>query len=200
MLNPPRIDIWTEDAIETLRKNYHKYSASQVASMIPGATRNAVIGKAARMGLSRDTGGRMASRPPDPQGDKSQIMKIRRREQRAAKATMASTRLARTSLDERIGGMGSFKMITQTDIPLDLPNMWCEPVSIVDRKPDQCCWPLDTEPGAQPKFCGLPRLMNPPYGETQYCKSHYLVSVAPVSTYRKPLRQRPGVLISNGDR
>ncbi len=44
---------WTEDRVETLKGLWQKgYSARQIAEQLGGVTRNAVIGKAHRMGLS----------------------------------------------------------------------------------------------------------------------------------------------------
>ncbi|WP_259780210.1 GcrA family cell cycle regulator [Aestuariispira ectoiniformans] len=44
---------WTEERVETLKGLWTKgYSARQIAERLGGVTRNAVIGKAHRMGLS----------------------------------------------------------------------------------------------------------------------------------------------------
>ncbi len=44
---------WTEDRVETLKDLWQRgYTARQIAEKLGGVTRNAVIGKAHRMGLS----------------------------------------------------------------------------------------------------------------------------------------------------
>jgi GcrA cell cycle regulator len=49
---------WTEDRVETLKKMWADgQSASQIAKELGGVTRNAVIGKVHRLGLSNRTGG-----------------------------------------------------------------------------------------------------------------------------------------------
>ena len=55
---------WTEERVELLRKLWlGGHSASQVAAELGGVTRNAVIGKVHRLGLSgRDLAGAMAAK------------------------------------------------------------------------------------------------------------------------------------------
>lgn len=57
---------WTEDRVETLKKLWAEgHSASQIAKELGGVTRNAVIGKVHRLGLSgRATPSRPVRRPP----------------------------------------------------------------------------------------------------------------------------------------
>ena len=44
---------WTEDRVEVLKKLWAEgHSASQIAKQLGGVTRNAVIGKVHRLGLS----------------------------------------------------------------------------------------------------------------------------------------------------
>ena len=56
---------WTEDRVETLKKLWADgLSASQIAKQLGGVTRNAVIGKVHRLGLSgRAAPSRPARRP-----------------------------------------------------------------------------------------------------------------------------------------
>lgn len=64
-IHAPRENPWTPERIEKLLDLWgHGYSASQCAMMIGGVTRNAVIGKAHRLGLSdRKTVRRSAPKP-----------------------------------------------------------------------------------------------------------------------------------------
>ena len=49
---------WTDERVETLRRMWNEgQSASQIAKELGGVTRNAVIGKVHRLGLSNRTGG-----------------------------------------------------------------------------------------------------------------------------------------------
>ncbi len=52
---------WTDERVETLKKMWAEgQSASQIAKELGGVTRNAVIGKVHRLGLSNRTGGPVA--------------------------------------------------------------------------------------------------------------------------------------------
>ncbi|WP_084397836.1 GcrA family cell cycle regulator [Henriciella aquimarina] len=57
---------WTEERVEVLKKLWAEgHSASQIAKQLGGVTRNAVIGKVHRLGLSgRATPSRPVKRPP----------------------------------------------------------------------------------------------------------------------------------------
>jgi GcrA cell cycle regulator len=62
---------WTDERVETLKKMWAEgQSASQIAKELGGVTRNAVIGKVHRLGLSNRVGGKddeeEAARPPPP--------------------------------------------------------------------------------------------------------------------------------------
>jgi GcrA cell cycle regulator len=55
--------MWTEERVNTLRKMWAEgYSASQIAKELGGVTRNAVIGKAHRLGLNKG----VTRRAPNP--------------------------------------------------------------------------------------------------------------------------------------
>ena len=46
---------WDEKSIQVLKENYGKKSASQIAEMLPGKSRNSIIGKCYRLGLSNNS-------------------------------------------------------------------------------------------------------------------------------------------------
>ncbi len=56
---------WTDERVETLKKMWGEgQSASQIAKELGGVTRNAVIGKVHRLGLSNRAGGAPPSQRP----------------------------------------------------------------------------------------------------------------------------------------
>ncbi|MGB8621908.1 MAG: GcrA family cell cycle regulator, partial [Paracoccaceae bacterium] len=58
---------WTEERVETLKKMWTEgQSASQIAKELGGVTRNAVIGKVHRLGLSNRAGAAPAASKPEP--------------------------------------------------------------------------------------------------------------------------------------
>ena len=75
---------WTEDRVEILTKLWAEgLSASQIAKQLGGVTRNAVIGKVHRHGLS----GR--AKPPNPAKKKARKTVARTRQTRAPSAPRA---------------------------------------------------------------------------------------------------------------
>lgn len=60
---------WTEERIETLRRLWAQgQTASQIATLLGGVTRNAVIGKAHRLGLSGRAAAVRREAPPAAPG------------------------------------------------------------------------------------------------------------------------------------
>ncbi|MCR8726274.1 GcrA family cell cycle regulator [Frigidibacter sp. ROC022] len=58
---------WTDERVETLKRMWNEgQSASQIAKELGGVTRNAVIGKVHRLGLSNRVGANAAASTPAP--------------------------------------------------------------------------------------------------------------------------------------
>ena len=84
---------WTDERVEMLRELWAKgLSASQIAVQLGGVTRNAVIGKAHRLGLE--------SRPSPIRGNGTGS----RRRNRAVDRALEAKALRGTMADEEIGG------------------------------------------------------------------------------------------------
>ena len=47
------MSVWTEKNIETLKSHWGTKTAREIVELIPGSTRNSIIGKAARLNLSK---------------------------------------------------------------------------------------------------------------------------------------------------
>lgn len=63
---------WTDERVETLKRMWGEgQSASQIAKELGGVTRNAVIGKVHRLGLSNRVGG--APGQPEPEEEPIEI-------------------------------------------------------------------------------------------------------------------------------
>lgn len=147
---------WTDDRIETLRKLWADgLSASQIATALGGVSRNAVIGKIHRLGLS----GRVKA-PPRTQAPRRLGAAVCPAQQpRAMAAAAAVVRVVERPLPALL--------------PQVQPQMMAEVVPFVrgvtlfDLGPQQCRWPLG-DPGAGDfKFCGA----HTGAGET-YCGGH----------------------------
>lgn len=147
---------WTDERVAMLRELWSKgLSASQIAVQLGGVSRNAVIGKAHRLGLE--------SRPSPIRGGGSGS---RSRRNRAISRALEAKALRGTMADEEIGGepvlAGPGEKISEQ--PLAPP---ARPVSDVK----ECLWPLG-DPGDEGfGFCGKETAPGRPY-----CANHCSVA------------------------
>ncbi|WP_413871807.1 GcrA family cell cycle regulator, partial [Albidovulum sp.] len=86
---------WTDERVETLKKMWAEgQSASQIAKELGGVTRNAVIGKVHRLGLSNRVGGApdpvKAKADPEPKVETKPAAAAAKPAQPAAKAAPAA--------------------------------------------------------------------------------------------------------------
>ena len=149
---------WTDDRVAMLRELWSKgLSASQIAVQLGGVSRNAVIGKAHRLGLE--------SRPSPIRGGGSGS---RSRRNRAISRALEAKALRGTMADEEIGGEpvlsnSGEKVVEQ---PLARP---ARPVSDVK----DCLWPLG-DPGEDSfGFCGEDTAPGRPYC-AKHCSVAYI--------------------------
>jgi len=152
---------WTSERVELLKHWFNAgLSCSQIAGQI-GATRNAVIGKLHRLGLSRPQGafGDRLERPRDPSRPKA----VRRKPWRL------SIHAQREMLSAAYPGSCS------QDMAIDSPHK----CSLLELSRAQCRWPI-SEPGAEDfAFCG-----NASAEGLSYCIGHARMA------YRLPGRAR----------
>lgn len=150
---------WTDERVAMLRELWSKgLSASQIAVQLGGVSRNAVIGKAHRLGLE--------SRPsPIRGGDGS-----RSRRNRAISRALEARALRGTMADEEIGGEpllaepGERPLVEQQ--PLAPPS---RPVSDVK----DCLWPIGDPSEAGFAFCGRETSPGRPYC-ADHCEVAYI--------------------------
>ena len=155
---------WTEDRVDVLKKLWAEgHSASQIAKELGGVTRNAVIGKVHRLGLSgRATPSRPVKRPP---------------------------RLARPK--PRLQPDGSVIMPKPARVPMmDAPLRTAEKAAMVAALPPQmladgeaatiltlrdsmCRWPIGDPVDPKFAFCGRKSSSGP------YCEEHAKVAFQP---------------------
>jgi len=141
---------WTDERVELLKKLWGEgLSASQIAGRLGSVTRNAVIGKVHRLGLSgRATTSRMKSHRPRP---------------RMASKRMAKTRFAQT-------GNPAFRALYQeADTYVAPVEEMVIPVN--ERKTIQtltecsCRWPIGDPQASDFHFCGKNKVPGLPYCE-----------------------------------
>lgn len=151
---------WTDKRIELLKKLWARgWSSSQIAAELGGVSRNSVIGKVHRLGLS--------GRAKHPPGTRRDVL---------AKAGLEPSR--RSLVGTRLNPAVSLK--SRTSKPLAQPReaimvKSLKPVHILDRSMlTQCAWPLWMRwvPFSELMCCGNP--IAP--GEQSYCEGHAAMS------------------------
>jgi GcrA cell cycle regulator len=155
---------WTDERVEVLKKLWlDGLSASQIAKQLGGVTRNAVIGKVHRLGLS----GRAApSQPTRP------VFKAPRPARPAAAAPPAPRRVA-----EPVSQPAAVAVS-----PPSLPAVRIEEpgtATVLTLGAHMCKWPIGDPSSDEFTFCGRRASEGP------YCGEHARVAYQPVQTGKK---------------
>lgn len=166
--------VWTEERVEALKKLWGDgLSASQIAGQLGGVTRNAVIGKVHRLGLSGRTKATTSvprmprqkpARPMSPPRPQSQPMSI------GATALKAQPRpeAEAAPLAEPAPA-----------IPFPAPDVSLR-VSIMQLNERTCRWPIGDPARDDFRFCGAASDVGVPY-----CKYHCAIAYQPSQDRRR---------------
>ena len=168
---------WTEERVAELKKLWAEgHSASQIAKRLGSVTRNAVIGKVHRLGLSgRATPSRPVKRPPRLAQPKPQQMP---RPAAAAGATRGGNALA-----VRAEAAPAPAIEADSNIePQRLPNG--DMVTVLTVKDTMCKWPIGDPAESSFGFCGHATSENSPY-----CADHARVAFQPAKKRERRARE-----------
>ena len=157
---------WTDDRVDLLKKLWAEgLSASQIAGRLGSVTRNAVIGKVHRLGLSgRATTSRMKSHRP---------------RQRMASKRMAKSRYATI-------GNPALRALYNAETNVYLPPTEELVIPVAERKSIQtltevtCRWPIGDPQHTEFHFCGKNKVPGLPY-----CEFHARRAFQPPKTGRR---------------
>ena len=157
---------WTDERVELLKKLWADgLSASQIAAELGGITRNAVIGKVHRLGLS----GRAkspSSAAPRP---------------RKARSSGQMLRVSRPAIRGNTALAYDYDLEPEPDL-LEIPVE--QRKTLLQLNEHTCRWPVGDPGGSDFYFCG---------GETAtelpYCGYHCRVAYQPASERRRDRRQ-----------
>ena len=153
---------WTDDRVEILSKLWADgLSASQIAKQLGGVTRNAVIGKVHRLGLS---GRAKPSRPV-------------KRAPRPASAKARTTAPAVPRMPRRVAPV-------PTPVPLEakqLPDG--KYATILTITEHMCKWPIGDPATSDFRFCGRGTDKGDPY-----CKAHAQLAYQPARRRGQPVK------------
>jgi len=148
---------WTPERIINLKTLWTLgQPASAIATLLGNVTRNAILGKVHRLGLSNPSTARASATSASPQ------RRCGRRQSSSAKTRAAPSCQPKP-----------FKTKRASELPPLDPLVLNNPPRLGELKPDQCCWPEGDPRKADFHFCG--RTKNP---GRPYCAHHRARSMA----------------------
>ena len=186
---------WTDDRVEILKKLWVEgQSASQIAKELGGVTRNAVIGKVHRLGLSNRASSSSSSKSDTKSKTSVKSMSDTKRvsnKTSASKVTSANSpsepRSNVTSLRRQIipAGQPLPPQPSANEIsPEALARVGeiekkAKKISLLELTERTCKWPVGDPATEEFWFCGLPSQAGKPY-----CEAHVGVAFQPMSQRR----------------
>lgn len=164
---------WTDERVEMLKKLWAEgLSASQIAGKLGNVTRNAVIGKVHRLGLS----GRMKTARTTPARP--------RRQPRQPSAPRRPTVVGNTALKPQVDAVAEPTPRPRTAVIEELVIPPSERLTILQLTESTCKWPIGDPGESEFHFCG--RSSDP---AKPYCEHHAGVAYQPASDRRKKKAQ-----------
>lgn len=162
---------WTEDRVEILRKLWTDgLSASQIAAELGGVTRNAVIGKVHRLGLS---------------GRAKSSSNAGGRTKRASTRTASSYAKAGRARASASGTTQSAPA-PKAQVVVDIPKPTSLLMSLLQLTDTTCKWPTGDPQDDDFSFCGAKSRDSDPY-----CDYHCHLAYQPASDRRAKKPARP---------
>jgi len=152
---------WSEERVEMLKKLWTEgHSASQIAKELGGVTRNAVIGKVHRLGLSgRTTPSRPVKRPP-------RLARPKPRQPAVEASPPAPEPVQPPAQSAR-----QARADAENLAPMALENG--ETANVLNLKGSMCKWPIGDPADPDFAFCGRRATCGP------YCAEHAKVAFQP---------------------
>ena len=186
---------WTEERVETLKKMWAEgQSASQIAKELGGVTRNAVIGKVHRLGLSNRINGSVPGRPEDAEmedgpvaeaavetddAEEPEVMEEPQPVQPVQK-TVVPVRKAIVPAGQPLPPQPSINEISpETLASAREVEKRSRRLTLMELTERTCKWPVGDPATEDFWFCGLPSQPGKPY-----CEAHVGVAFQPMSARR----------------
>src|SRR6202158_5264405 len=158
---------WTDDRVEQLKKLWEGgLSASQIAAELGNVTRNAVIGKVHRLGLSRRAKSPSSAAP---------------RQRKAARPAQHMMRVARPVSRGNTALAHAFEVELEPD-PVAYDNVvpMSQRLSLLELNEATCHWPIGDPSSAEFFFCGGQAL-----NSLSYFAHHSRIAYQPASDRRR---------------
>ena len=192
---------WTDERVETLKRMWSEgQSASQIAKELGGVTRNAVIGKVHRLGLSNRTSGAAPAPAPKPAAKEKPAAAAAKAkpkakpakpeaEDKAAEEKPAAAAPAQPSTPARKQIIPAGQPLPPQPSANEISPEALASVREVEKKAKKlslmeltertCKWPIGDPATEDFWFCGLSVQQGKPY-----CEAHVGVAFQPMSSRR----------------
>jgi GcrA cell cycle regulator len=182
---------WTDERVEILKKMWGEgQSASQIAKELGGVTRNAVIGKVHRLGLSNRAGSAGAKAAAKEKAPKAEAKKPA---PAPAAKPQPKTESAAPPPQPKVAGRRAIIPAGQPLPPQPSANeispealakvneveKKSKKIGLMDLTERTCKWPVGDPATEDFWFCGLPVKAGKPY-----CEAHVGVAFQPMSSRR----------------
>jgi GcrA cell cycle regulator len=162
---------WTDERVELLKKLWADgLSASQIAGELGNVTRNAVIGKVHRLGLSGRAKDKAASAAPQ-------------RPRKASRTPSAPAPIAPQPHINVVTAPIPLQPVTEEPEVLAEDEMavpMSERVTIMDLRESMCRWPMGDPTKPEFRFCGARSITGLPY-----CTHHARIAYQPVADRKR---------------
>ena len=186
---------WTDDRVEILKKLWVEgQSASQIAKELGGVTRNAVIGKVHRLGLSNRATSSSSSKSDTK--SKTSVKSMSDTKRVSNKTSTSKVTRANSPSEPRSNVTSLRRQIIPAGQPLppqpsanEISPEALARVSEIEKKAKKislleltertCKWPVGDPATEEFWFCGLPSQAGKPY-----CEAHVGVAFQPMSQRR----------------
>ena len=178
---------WTDERVETLKKMWNEgQSASQIAKELGGVTRNAVIGKVHRLGLSNRNGGaapasKTATEKAAPKAKKAEAPKPAEKPAAAeAPPRPIPARRPIVPAGQPLPPQPSANEISPEALAkVSEVEKKAKKLSLMELTERTCKWPVGDPATEDFWFCGLAVKPGKPY-----CEAHVGVAFQPMSSRR----------------
>ncbi|MEM9813978.1 MAG: GcrA family cell cycle regulator [Pseudomonadota bacterium] len=177
---------WTDERVETLKAMWSEgKSASQIAKELGGVTRNAVIGKVHRLGLSNRTapaktpGKDDVNEPTDPPVEVPPVTSVEPEVPKPAPKEVPRPKpvvVAGQPLPPQPAGS---ELSDETRASLERLEKSARRLTLMQLTERTCKWPIGDPATEEFWFCGLPCKPGKPY-----CETHVSVAFQPMSSRR----------------
>ena len=174
---------WTDERVEKLKAMWGEgQSASQIAKELGGVTRNAVIGKVHRLGLSNRASSKPAApaadaKPAKPAAPKVEAAPAPKAEPAAPPKPVIQSATARREPPPPTPAMLEDQQ--RTAEALAAIEKKAKKLNLLELTERTCKWPIGDPATSAFWFCGLPVQAGKPY-----CEAHVTVAFQPASSRR----------------